>query len=138
MDFEPIAVVGVVADEVGRPSNDGTAGSALYSVPLRLSRAVDAEEARLLEQIWDHPPRFTTMHRPGVARVNGDRFVLNETTVDEVGSYHAETLRAVVQQFNAGMAEVYQRRAVELAAQVEAAESHRQHVRDVAKEIRFD
>src|SRR5690606_22216908 len=84
MDFEPITVTGVIADEVATPRNDGTAGSALYAVPIRLSRSVDAEEARMLEQIWDHPPRFTTMHRPGVAHVGGNRFVLNKTTVDEV------------------------------------------------------
>lgn len=138
MDFEPIAVVGVITDEVGTPSNDGTAGSALYAVPLRLSRTVDAEQARMLEQIWDHPPRFTTMHRPGVARVAGNRFVLNETTVDEVASYHVETLRAVVQQFNADMAKLSERRAADLATQEASAAEHRQHVREVVDEIRFN
>ena len=37
--FEPIKIVGVLADEVGKPLNDGTQGSALYAVPFKLSRA---------------------------------------------------------------------------------------------------
>lgn len=58
--------------------------------------------------------------------------------MNEVAAYHAETLRLVVQQFNTDMAEVTQRRAVERATQEASAASHRQHVRDVVDEIRFD
>jgi len=37
-DWEPIRPIGIVKKGVGRPRDDGTAGSALYRVPIRLSR----------------------------------------------------------------------------------------------------
>jgi TIR domain len=60
---EPIRIVGVVVDEVSEPLLDGTRGSGLYRVPFRLSRKPAAEWAELFVRTWDHPPRFTTMHR---------------------------------------------------------------------------
>ena len=60
--FEPIKIVGVLADEVGKPLNDGTQGSALYAVPFKLSRAPTHEWSDLFVRTWDRPPRWTTSH----------------------------------------------------------------------------
>ena len=43
MPFAPIEIVGVITDEVGSPRNDGGRGSALYAVPIRLSRSLSSE-----------------------------------------------------------------------------------------------
>ena len=138
MDFEPLRIEGIDPDNVGEPRADGTAGSALYSVPIRLSRRVTGEESGMLEQLWDRPPSFTTMHRPGIARVVGDSFILDGTTVDEVARYHARTLSLVVDQFSTDMPEVVQARLREAALRQTAADAHREHVRDIAGQVWFD
>lgn len=138
MTFEPLNIIGIDTDNVGTPRNDGSPGSGLYSVPIRLSRRVTAEEGRVLEQLWDQPPSFTTMHRPGIARADGDRLTLDGTTVDEVASHHFRTLRLVVGQFNEHMTEVVKRRAQDEARERAMADAHRQHVREVADRVRFD
>lgn len=60
--FDPIEVVGVVKEGVGKPRDDGTRGSGLYRVPLRLSRRPSETWARLFRETWDRPPQYTTMH----------------------------------------------------------------------------
>ena len=86
--FEPIRILGVIAAEVGVPRNDGTAGSGLYKVPFQLSRKPLELWANLFVDAWDRPSKFTSMHRPGIARVEGDRIVLDGTTIEEVEKYH--------------------------------------------------
>lgn len=138
MAFTPIEIVGVVVEDVGSPRGDGSPGSALYAVPIRLSRSLSSEEARLLSALWDRPPRFTTMHRSGIARVSGDKLVLDGTTVDEVAAYHAATLKAVVERFNAEAAAAAKREQRASQASAEREKAHRRHVDDVASEIRFE
>jgi len=91
----PVRIIEIVASEVGTPRNDGTPGCALYRVPIRLSRRPSAAWSRLFVQVWDHPPSFTTMHRPGIACVVGDRIILDGTTVEEIEKYHRDTLKAI-------------------------------------------
>jgi hypothetical protein len=91
-NFEPIAIIGVDTPNVGTPRNDGTRGSGLYRVPIKLSRQPPREWAAALSDVWNYPPEFTTMHRPGIASVSGDTVVLEGTTVEEVRDYHARTL----------------------------------------------
>jgi hypothetical protein len=86
-----LAIVGVVKEGVGRPRDDGIRGSALYRVPLRLSRQPSAEWAGLFQRAWDHPPAFSTMHRPGIAYVEGDTIVLDVTTMEELEHVHTST-----------------------------------------------
>jgi len=135
--FEPVTIIGVISDEISQPANDGRRGSALYAVPIRLSRGLSWEEARLITALWDRPPQFTTMHRLGIARVSGDRVVLDGTTVDEVAQYHAKTLSMVVEGFNVDAAEAARTAEDETAARRSSEEEHRRHVEDVAKNIRF-
>lgn len=137
MGFQPVEIQGLIAEEVGSPRSDGSPGSGLYTVPIRLSRTLSGDEAQLLTTIWDRPPRFTTMHRPGIARVSGDVVILDGTTVDEVERYHAATLAAVIDRFNVDAAEDAEHKAQMAAAEEQAASSHRQHVDDVAGRIRF-
>jgi hypothetical protein len=48
-DFEPIQITGIIVDQVGRPRNDGTRGSALYGVPFRLSQRPPHEWADICQ-----------------------------------------------------------------------------------------
>ena len=53
--------------------NDGTRGRALYRVPFQLSRWPYPVWAQNFVQTWNRPPSLSTMHRPGIARIEGDR-----------------------------------------------------------------
>lgn len=97
---EPIRIVEIDKANVGTPRNDGTRGSALYSVPFRLSGRPTSYWSQAFVHFWNHPPRFTSMHRPGIASVQGDRIVLSGTTLEEVAATHRETLLLCVDEAN--------------------------------------
>ncbi len=113
-DEGPIKIKGIILDEIGTPRNDGTPGSALYRVPFQLSRRPSADWARHFVQTWDRPPSSTSSHRPGIARIEGDRIILDGTTVEEVEKRHRDTLKVVVETVNRDVAEyeARQRRAL--------------------------
>jgi hypothetical protein len=134
---DDLTIHGVLTDRVGTPRNDGTRGSGLYAVPIRLSRSLAGDEARLLEHLWDRPPEFTTMHRPGIARVSGDVITLDGTTIDEVERYHARTLSLVVDAFNLQIVQLRLAEAEQQAREAADREAHRQHVEDVTDRLRF-
>lgn len=135
---EPVRIVGVIADEVTEPRNDGTRGSALYTVPFRLSKPVSHDWAAVFEQVWNHPPQYSTMHRPGIAHARGNRIVLNGTTIDEVQRVHRDTLILCVKETNRIVAEHEKRQQAERDAQVRANDEHRRRVQEAAQRIRFD
>ncbi len=89
---EPIHILGIITDEVTVPRMDGTRGCALYKIPFRLSKRPNNLWVNIFLSTWNSPPRFTTMHRPGIASVYGDKIILDGTTIEEVRDYHRETL----------------------------------------------
>lgn len=127
---EPIKLTGIILDEVGEPRK----GSSLYVVPFQLSRTPSAKWTTFFLMVWDLPPRFTAMHRPGIARVIGDRVILDGTTIEEVKRFHLDTLKLAIEQANRLEEQSKQR--------ADAAERkrtrHREHVAEVAKELKFD
>jgi len=137
-DFEPLRITGIVADEVSTPPMDGTRGSALYQVPFRLSRRPPAGWADLFVEAWNHPPRFTSMHRPGTAEVVGDKVWLRRTTLDEVEKYHRDTLVLALEVANRQYADRLARQREREEAERQRAETHRQSVNDAARRISFD
>lgn len=134
----PLRIVEVDRGGIMAPRKDGTPGSALYSVPLRLSAVPDRAWAELFVRNWDSPPEFTTMHRRGIARVTGDRIVLDGTTVEEVAQYHQRTLKLAVDATNAQHAEHLRREAAAATARDEAARRHREEVERGIATLRFD
>lgn len=88
--------------------------------------------------IWDRPPQWTSMHRPGIATVSGDLFVLDGTTVDEVKQYHATTLALVVREVNVRARELRAAAQRKATADEEARRAHRQHVDETVRDIRFE
>ena len=136
-EFEPITIVGVVTEEVGAPRADGSRGSGLYPVPLRLTRVPPGEWARMFVALWDDPPKWSSMHRPGIASVVGDRLVLGRTTIEEVASTHRETLKLCVDAANAQyLAYVTQKRAAKQRETDRLAE-HKRRVDEQAKRLKF-
>jgi hypothetical protein len=137
-DDVPVTIVGVDIAGVTKPRLDGTRGSGLYRVPLQLNRVPPKFWSDNFGHTWDHPPVFTTMHRPGIGSIHGDRIVLDGTTIEEVEQYHVTTLKLVVRRLNemtdTHLAAERQRREAE---QIAAAEHERQ-VADIASRLRFD
>ena len=136
--FDPIRITGVVVDEIGAPRGDFRPGSALYAVPFRLSRVPPSEWARLFIEAWDHPPRFTTMHRPGIASVQEDRVVLNGTTVTEVERYHRDILILAAEQANQQYQELEAHQRTQQQRERERIEAHKRSVVDAAERIKFE
>lgn len=103
---EPVHILGIITDKVTVLSMDGTKGSALYSIPFKLSKRPSHLWGQLFVSLWDSPPSFSTMHRPGIASVYGDEIVLNGTTIEEVRDYHRETLKMCVDLANQKESEI--------------------------------
>lgn len=133
-----IAIVEVDLDNIGRPRGDGSPGSALYRVPLKLNMTPPPGWDRLFVQTWDRPPSFTTMHRPGIASVYADRIVLDGTTIEEVRDVHLSTLKLCVAEANRKYEEAVAREQLEEQRRETREREHDAHVRDVARGIKFD
>jgi hypothetical protein len=99
-ELEDVKIKGIIVDQISEPRNDGSPGSALYKIPFELNNTPDYEWSQLFKQIWDRPPQFTTMHRPGIGYVEGNRIILDGTTIEEVKKYHRDTLKLVVDTVN--------------------------------------
>lgn len=137
-DFIPVKLEGVVAEEVGQPRNDGTRGSALYKVPIKLSANPPIEWAELFEEAWRNPSSFTLRHRPSIASVVGNRVILDGTTLEEVEEIHAQTLKNAVAEANRGYEEYLRREREGEAQEGRRREEHQKHIQDLAKRIKFD
>lgn len=138
MATEPLKALGIATEHVGTPRNDDTPGSALYQVPIRLNRKPNRREAQYLVHHWDHPTSWSTMHRPGIARVEEDMFVLDGTTVEEVRDHHTATIKNTIEATNASEAQAVEQERREREKAAAARESHEANVKDVAEQIRFD
>jgi hypothetical protein len=136
--FDPINLVGVVREGVSQPRNDRTPGSALYRIPLRLSRTPPSDWARLFERNWDRPPSWTTMHRSGICRVSGDTVVLDGTTMDELERYHLATLKLALQATNERYAEHVRKLHEDERRKREERERHEAEIDDIARRLHFD
>lgn len=135
---DPLRIVGVIVDEVTEPVMDGSQGSALYTVPFRLSRRPSPLWSEIFVKNWDLPPRFTTMHRPGIARVVDSKIILDGTTIDEVKKYHKKTLSLCVSKANEEEASALERRRQSEERQLQKTAQHRATVEKIANELDFD
>lgn len=134
----PIKIIGIIADQVSAPRSDGTPGSALYRVPFRLSRNPSQYWAEAFVKAWNMPPQFTSMHRPGIARVMGNTIVLDGTTLEEVEKYHRDTLRLCVNEANRGEEFHLKERERRANEAIRQEVKRREQVADAVSRIRFD
>ncbi len=132
-----IKIEGVIVDEVSVPRNDGTQGSALYKVPFLLSSKPTNEWANLFIDNWNHPQMFTTMHRPGIARVYGNKIVLDGTTIEEVKQFHRDTLILAVSETNKKYNEINEKRRQEKERKQREIEEHKKKIDDISRDIEF-
>ncbi len=137
-EFIPIRISGVIVDQVGIPRNDDTRGSGLYRVPFRLTQQPPSDWSQLFLYYWDHPSRFTTMHRPGIASVVEDTVILNGTSVEEVENYHRETLILASQEANKKYQEVVDKKRSAKEGERKCLEDHRRNVENISRRIKFD
>ena len=135
---QAIQIEGVIADQVTTPRMDGTPGSALYRVPFKLSRRPDREWADLFVKNWNHPPSYTSMHRPGIVSVVGETIILDGTTLDEVKRYHRDTLKLALTETNREYDQLKARRLAAEKKERARIEAHRADVSKQAGDISFD
>ncbi|HLP93650.1 MAG: toll/interleukin-1 receptor domain-containing protein [Chitinophagales bacterium] len=134
----PIRIKGILVDEITRPLNDGTPGSALYTIPFELTRTPNYEWIDLFINAWNRPSRFTSMHRPGIASVYGEKIVLDGTTIEEVERYHKDTLKLAVDTANQYQIEIKIRKKQIEEQKRRQEEEHRKKIDDISKRINFD
>lgn len=91
-----IKIMNIVANEITSPKMDGTAGSALYKIPFRLSSRPERRWKEFFIKHWNNPSKCTLMHRPKIASVSGNYIWLNGTTIEEVKQYHKATLELAI------------------------------------------
>lgn len=134
---DQISIVGIIVDEVTEPRLDGTPGCALYKIPFRLSKRPSSTWKHFFIDAWNCPPRFSTMHRPGIATINGDKIILDGTTIEEVRDVHKETLSLCVDIANQKEEEFIRRQYEKEQAAKERKERHKASVERIAGEINF-
>jgi len=135
---DQIRIKGIVVDEITQPSNDGSRGSALYKIPFELNRRPNHKWIELFIQSFNRPPEFSSMHRPGIASVYGNKIYLDGTTIEEVERYHKKTLKLAVEVANRVYAEVIGRRKHQEEQERIRKEQHRKNIDDISKRINFD
>jgi hypothetical protein len=133
-----VRIIGVDIENIGQPRNDGTPGSALYTVPITLNTAPSREWSAAFPDVWDHPPSWTSKHRPGIAHVAGNRIILDGTTLEEVRDYHAATLKLVVEKLNNAEEQYLANQRAQADRDAAERTEHNANARSVAENIRFD
>ena len=137
IEGEDIKIVGIISNEVILPRNDGTRGSALYSIPFKLSSKPTRAWSELFLRNWDYPSSFTSMHRPGIARVDSDKIILDGTTIEEVKQYHRDTLILCVEKTNEEEKQIRKREEQIKRKKQEERENHYRNIDDISKDIKF-
>lgn len=133
-----IKINGIIIDEITQPINDGTAGSALYKIPFELSKTPSYEWKELFINAWNRPPRFTSMHRPGIASVYGNKIVLDGTTIEEIEKYHKDTLNLAVEVANKHLEQINIKKQEQTERENRQREEHKKNIEDISKRINFD
>lgn len=134
---EPIKILGIITDEVTIPKMDGTRGSALYKIPFRLSKQPSKLWKQLFLEAWKCPPRFSTMHRFGIASISGDKIILDGTTIEEVRDYHRDTLLLCVDEANRKEIEWLYREQRQKELEEERKRNHYDKINSVVDDIKF-
>lgn len=130
-------IKGIVVDEVTTPKLDGTMGSALYKVPFQLSQKPTALWSRLFIEAWKHPTKYTSMHRPSIASIQGDKVYLDGTTIEEIEKYHRDTLILCVDVANKKEKGVTENQITLEEIELKKKQDHQENIRNGANRIKF-
>ncbi|RAJ90847.1 SEFIR domain-containing protein [Larkinella arboricola] len=137
-EYHDIKIKGIVVDEVTQPLNDGSRGSGLYKIPFELNKQPNSEWIQLFISAFDRPSEFTSMHRPGIASVNGNKIYLDGTTIEEVERYHKKTLKLAVNVANRHYSEILKQKQGEAELDQLRKVQHRKYIDEASKRISFD
>ncbi|WP_020597360.1 toll/interleukin-1 receptor domain-containing protein [Spirosoma panaciterrae] len=133
-----VKIKGIVVDEVTQPINDGSRGSSLYKIPFELNKRPNSEWIHLFIDAFDRPSEFTSMHRPGIASVIGNKIYLDGTTIEEVERYHKKTLKLAVDVANSRYSEILKQKQQEAESLQLRKDQHRKYIDEASKRISFD
>ena len=136
--FKPVKILRIVSEDITIPTMDGTRGSALYQIPFELNCRPSSDWGRIFIETWNRPPRWTSMHRPGIAKVIGNKIYLTKTTMEEVQKYHKETLELSVNKANEIIAEHERRNNNDVLSENKRINEHQENVTNIASAITFD
>lgn len=134
---ENIKILGILTDEVTVPKMDGTPGSSLYSIPFKLNKSPSSTWSKLFINNWNSPPSFTSMHRPRIASVRGDKIILNGTTIDEVQKYHRDTLVLCVEKTNEEKLQILKQIELEEKRKQKTISDHYSTIEEISNDIEF-
>ena len=135
---DEIRIKGILIDEVTQPLNDGTRGSGLYKIPFELNKRPSYEWIELFINSWNRPSSFTTIHRPGIAHVYGNKIILEGTTIDEVEKYHKGTLKLAVGKANKTLIDLKESQKQIVGIEKQKSEEHKNKLGDISKRINFN
>ena len=128
----------MIVEDITEPRKDVTHGGALYSIPFALSRTPPPEWGKLFIENWNHPPRSTTMHRPGIAKIHGAAVTLDGTSIEEVERYDRDTLQLAVAETNKQYRDWRHVEDGRKAREEAGREQRRKNLEDASKRIKFD
>ncbi|MDT0678685.1 toll/interleukin-1 receptor domain-containing protein [Autumnicola musiva] len=134
---QEVKIKGILIDEVTQPKLDGTRGSALYKIPFELNKRPDYEWIDIFIKTWNLPPKFSTMHRPGIATVVGNKIMLDGTEIEEVEKYHKETLKLCIQVANEEYSKIVEKRNDIEAQKAKDREEQLRKIRDFNNRMDF-
>lgn len=132
--MEDIRIVDIIGQDITEAENRRP----LYTIPFKLNRVPSSLWADIFIKVWNNPPKYSSKHRPGIARVLRDRIILDGTTLDEVKSTHKATLEVCVCEANRIEAEQLRKERQQNQASEKKTREFRRSVEEKAKEIRFD
>jgi hypothetical protein len=133
-----VRIIEVLIDEISLPRLDGTPGSGLYKIPLLLNIKPSATWIRYFEKFWKRPTYFSQMHRPEIAKVIGNKILLDGTTLEELKKYHKRTLDIVISDANARYVGEIDEAIGIAAAKKKMEDELRKEFNDLANQIRFN
>ncbi len=105
MVWEEIEVLEIVEEEITTPRTLMSDQTDTYSIPFRVSSVPPLKWVSLFEKLWNNPPAFIQDHRPEIARLVGDKVILDDTNIDEIESVHFGTLQMIIDETNRQYAE---------------------------------
>ena len=135
---DEIKIKRVATEKATTPRNDGSAGSALYSIPFELSSTPANEWAEYFVHTWNRPPEWTSKHRPGIASIVGNEIWLNGTTIEEVESTHKKTLELCVREANRKYKALLVERQQKKAIQDKKEDDHKRNIEEKGRNIKFE
>ena len=134
-----VRITGVIDEEITSPDSEGR-----YDVPLKLSCLPSPLWVMTFKQHWEGPHTWTAMGANTV-QVNGDRVVIERTTIEEIKGSLKDTLKLAVQKANEvdqndkrEHAQMLERDAQQRMEREHQLSELRGHVKNMAKDIEFD